>query len=125
MDKTVRLWDLTTGRTVQTLIGHTDEITAVIFSYNGSLLASASQDRIVRLWDPTTSREVQRLKDHTNEVTAVTFSHDGSLLASGSLDQTVRLWETITGREMQTFTGAGKKAHLRMCGIRTKVHMTQ
>jgi WD40 repeat protein len=122
MDKTVRLWDLTTGRTVQTLIGHTDEVMAVVFSYNGSLLASASQDRTVRLWDPTTGR---KLEGHTNEVTAVTFSHDGSLLASGSLDQTVRLCETITGREVQTFTGAGKKSHLRMCGIRTKVHMTQ
>ncbi len=92
---------------LQKLEGHTDNVTAVAFSQDGSLLASASWDQTVRLWNPATGQEMQELEGHTNRVTAVAFSQDGSLLASASDDQTVRLWNPATGQEVQKFETIG------------------
>jgi len=45
---------------LQKLEGHTSSVSAVAFSQDGSLLASASYDETVRLWNPATGQEVQK-----------------------------------------------------------------
>jgi WD40 repeat protein len=61
-DKTVRLWDPTTGELVGTpLTGHTDivqAVAAVSLPDGSTLLASGGDDGTVRLWDPTTGAPV-------------------------------------------------------------------
>ena len=104
-DKTVKLWDATTGQEVLTLKGHTDKVTSVSFSPDGKRLASASWDKTVKLWDATTGLEGITLKGHTDEVYSVSFSPDGKRLASASSDKTVKLWDATTGLEMLTLKG--------------------
>ncbi|KAF2623590.1 WD40 repeat-like protein [Macroventuria anomochaeta] len=70
------------------LEGHSDNVNAVVFSRDGQLVASASDDRTVRVWETATG---------TYDVNAVVFSRDGQLVASASDDETVRVWETVTG----------------------------
>jgi WD40 repeat protein len=47
---------------LQKLEGHTRYVSAVAFSHDSSLLASASDDRTVRLWDPSTGQEVRKFE---------------------------------------------------------------
>jgi WD40 repeat protein len=92
LDKTVKLWDVRSGRQRGTLAGHTDQVNGVAFAADGKLLASASRDRTLRLWDVATGGEQAIYRGHTGPVMCVASSPDGQWLASGSYDQTVRLW---------------------------------
>jgi WD40 repeat protein len=71
-------------------------VTAVAFSPDGKLLATASDDGTARLWDPGTGQSVgQPLTRHTGAVYSVAFSPEGKLLATGSADNTARLWDVL------------------------------
>jgi WD40 repeat protein len=99
-DKSVRLWDLTTGQELRSFEGHGSTVETVAFSPDGRTLASGSHDSTVKLWDLTTGKELRSLVGHGSPVSSVTFSPDGRTLASGS-NNIVRLWNVSTGQQLQ------------------------
>ena len=102
---TIRLWDVMTGKYRTTLIGHTDDVREVVFSPDGTILASGGKDRTIRLWNVVTGALRQILIGHTDRVTHLAFSPDSSILASSSSDGTLRLWDVATETHLQTLTG--------------------
>ena len=103
--KTIKLWDVTSGRGLQTLVGHTGDVGSVAFSHDGRTLASGSEDTTIKLWDVASGRELQTLAAHARVVFSVAFSPDGHILATGCGGPAVKLWDLAGGRELQTLVG--------------------
>ncbi|MCS7160348.1 MAG: WD40 repeat domain-containing protein [Gemmatales bacterium] len=99
-DHACRVWEVSTGKSVQTLLGHQDAIYGVAFGANGQL-ATASGDKTVRLWDWRHGK-AQVLQGHTSYVYRCRFSPDARHLATASHDRTVRIWESGTGKLLRT-----------------------
>lgn len=104
-DKTIKLWDLKTGRERQTLTGHTSFVNALAISPDGSTLVSGSADRTIRVWDLTTGNQRQVLTGHTSFINALVITADGETLISGSADKTIKFWNLATGKLLRTLTG--------------------
>jgi RNA polymerase sigma factor (sigma-70 family) len=96
---TLPIYDVQTGRRVQTLTGHTEwETYAIAFSPDGKLFASSGADKQLLIWELATGKVRHQLAAGTTRVIALAFSPDGTLLASGGSDKAVRLWDMTTGR---------------------------
>ncbi|NBO91078.1 MAG: hypothetical protein EBV06_01990 [Planctomycetia bacterium] len=50
-DCTIKLWDVASGREMAMFASHTDRVTSVAISPDGTLAISGSRDSTIRLWD--------------------------------------------------------------------------
>ena len=50
-DYTVKLWDFSTGKLLETFLGHLGDVRTVAFSHYGKILASAGDDWEIKLWE--------------------------------------------------------------------------
>ena len=106
-DRRLLLWDPLSGDVAEAS-GHADDIRAITFSPDGTLLATGSVDRTARLWDAATGAAFAVFDGHSNGVSSVVFSPDGKRLATasgGSFDSTARLFDVVRGGELHTLTG--------------------
>src|SRR5439155_5994821 len=83
---------------------HTDWVTAVAFSPNGQMLASADRNGGISVWDPDNAQELFTLAGHKSAVTALSWRGDSKLLASSSEDGTVKLWEMKEGKQVKDWS---------------------
>ncbi|MBP8857449.1 MAG: serine/threonine protein kinase [Anaerolineaceae bacterium] len=88
-----------------TLTGHTDHVSSVAFSPDGSILASGSSDNTIILWDVGSGEKLHTLVGHPGDVLNVAFSPDGNTLASGSRDWMGILWDVKSGEKLRNLVG--------------------
>ncbi len=109
-DRTIKLWDISTGKEVRILSGRSifsDQgwVTSVAFSPDGQYVVSGYNDNTIKLCNVLRGRQIRTLTGHKGSVTSVAFAPDGQYVVSGSFDNTVKLWDVSTGKEIRTLTG--------------------
>ncbi|KAH8922600.1 G-protein beta subunit GPB1 [Atractiella rhizophila] len=115
-DATAKVWDIRTGKAVQTFVGHESDINAVQFFPSGDAFATGSDDASCRLFDLRADRELNQilfagyddfncnvwdtlkgervgvLAGHENRVSCLGVSADGMALCTGSWDSVLKRW---------------------------------
>ena len=99
-DKTLKVWDLTTGEELFTLKDHSYLVTP-----DGKRMISISKDKTLKVWDLTTGEELFTLKDQSYSVKAVAVTADGKRMILVSDDNTITVWDLTTGNVIASFTG--------------------
>ncbi len=100
-DKTVALWDVSTGKLLHRLLGHNNSISTMAFSKDGKMLASGSRNNgQVIIWDPVRGKKTRELP-RMSVVYAVASSPDGKTLATAS-HRAINLWNVDMGIERRS-----------------------
>ncbi|MGA2256103.1 MAG: hypothetical protein ABSG53_15760, partial [Thermoguttaceae bacterium] len=89
------------GSPVAEIRKHTDWITAVEFSTDGLLFATADRAGGVWVWEAGTDREFQALEGHKLPVTAMSWRDDSNVLATASEDGTIAFWAMENGKRIK------------------------
>lgn len=126
-DKTLRIWDTTTGYCLKALKGHTGWVRDVCPSLDGRFLLSTGGDHTARLWDMSTPNPENKVTmlghEHVVKCCALappsSYQHLASLaglkkapsststaeyMATGSRDKTIKLWDS-RGNCLKTLVG--------------------
>ena len=124
----IRLWNSRTGKPAgrfETSRG----VTALAFSPDGRIIATANADNTISLWEILSGKECLRITilvlqaapnpvsplrpimalppthGGASSIVSLSFANDGRTLAAASGDKSVRLFELPTGKEIGAFTG--------------------
>lgn len=92
-DKTIKIWDVSTGLCCVTLIGHDNWVRGLVFHPGGKYLLSAADDKTLRVWDLRHRRCLKTLEAHQHFCTSLDLHRSSPYVVTGSVDQTVKVWE--------------------------------
>ncbi|NJO39172.1 MAG: protein kinase [Cyanobacteria bacterium CRU_2_1] len=101
-DRTIKLWEVATGKCLRTFKGHRERVFAVVFSPDRQHILSASDDQSIRLWSIATGGVVRTLDGH-QRLTSIALSPNGQFVLAG--DSPVRMWDIMSGQVVRTFEG--------------------
>jgi len=77
-DKTIRIWNVTSGINIKILTGHTGSVRSLVVLPSG-LLASGSNDKTIRIWNVTSGINIKILTGHIGSVRSLVVLPSGLL----------------------------------------------
>jgi hypothetical protein len=104
-DKTLKVWDLASGREPLTLQGHADKVIACAIAASGERIISISYDHTLKVWDLASGHELSTLRGHADRVSACAIAADGRRVVSASVSGTIEVWNLLSERELFTLPG--------------------
>jgi len=104
-DRTVKVWDLVTGKLKLTLTGHIQAVRGVSLSGRIPYMFTCSEDKTVRCWDLERNEVVRTYHGHLGGVYSIAIHPDLDLIATGGTDGAVRVWDIRTRKEIYALLG--------------------
>jgi WD40 repeat protein len=106
-DKTIQIWDVSSGKLLNTLTGHGNWVKSIAVTSDGRSLASGggdlkdNTDNTIKIWDITTGKLKQILKGYNSQILYLAFTPDGKNLVSATESQ-INVWNSTTGKLVNT-----------------------
>ncbi|CDO72560.1 hypothetical protein BN946_scf184983.g43 [Trametes cinnabarina] len=74
-ERVIRMWDPRSGKRIAKLVGHTDNIRAILISEDAKYLLTGSADASIKLWSLSSQRCLHTFTHHTESVWSLFSSH--------------------------------------------------
>lgn len=97
---TLRLWDAASGKALGEPIAYQDRLITPVFSPDGRVLLSGSNDGTGWLTDAETGTPIGSRLPHGGPVWCLALAPDGSAAAVGGMNGLIRFWDTRTGEAL-------------------------
>jgi WD40 repeat protein/serine/threonine protein kinase len=113
-DRTVRIWELPSGKRLHTLYGSGERLEYADFSPDGKEVVGAARDGVARIWDATTGALRLSLRGRRGTLWFAEFDREGRRLLTSGDDGTVRVWDRESGHliaELEGHTALVRRAH--------------
>jgi guanine nucleotide-binding protein subunit beta-2-like 1 protein len=107
-DKTLRLWEMASGKSVKTFVGHSSDVFSVAFSADNRQIASCGRDKSIKLWNTLGECKYTFTEEqHQDWISCVRFSPSAKtpLLVSGGWDKEVKVWNLSNFKLRATLKG--------------------
>jgi WD40 repeat protein len=100
-----KLWRASSKELVNTLLGHSQAVSASCFVNDGTVI-TASKDKTLKLWSVGTEISTGSLQHtlggHNHWVSSCCVSPDSTRIISGSYDQTLKVWDAVSGEMLES-----------------------
>lgn len=99
-DKTIKIWELSTGDVIRTLYGHSNWVNAVAISSDGKYLVSGSSDDIIKIWEFATAKEIVAFTGE-GSINCCAITPDNATIIAGDASGNVHFLR-LEGMEVQS-----------------------
>ncbi|HBE19504.1 MAG TPA: protein kinase [Cyanobacteria bacterium UBA11149] len=104
-DKKMRIWDLTNGQEINTVIKHSLPINYFAIGPDWHTVAMGGSHNTIEIWNWENGKLITTLAGHTGEVNFLVITPDNNNLISASADNTIKVWDLDTDKAIKTLTG--------------------
>ncbi|MEM7235407.1 MAG: WD40 repeat domain-containing protein, partial [Planctomycetota bacterium] len=106
-DRSIRLWSVPDEAEIAKIGEHANAARAVVFSGDGTWLASSSSDGDPRLWNVERREFTRRFEAPPFAIWQLAFSPDAEVLAAAQANRVISVWNVESGEIVSTLLGHG------------------
>lgn len=104
-DRTIKIWDLASGKLSLTVTGHISPVRGLAVSSNHPYLFSCGEDKQVKCWDLEQNKVIRHYHGHLSAVYSIAVLPELDILITGGRDKVARLWDMRTKVQIHSLSG--------------------
>uniref|UniRef100_A0A0C9RGT4 TSA: Wollemia nobilis Ref_Wollemi_Transcript_25597_1948 transcribed RNA sequence n=1 Tax=Wollemia nobilis TaxID=56998 RepID=A0A0C9RGT4_9CONI len=104
-DRTIKIWEVSTGKLKLTLTGHIEQVRGLAVSGRHPYMFSAGDDKQVKCWDLEYNKVIRSYHGHLSGVYCLALHPTLDILCTGGRDSVCRVWDIRTKAQIFALSG--------------------